>query len=73
MDRDGGPLLGVLVQPAAALIVIEVLVAIAKVNWARGFYWTRGGWEMRALMALLAAILVATAPGSRPRGNHRTS
>lgn len=65
-------LLGVLVRPAAALIVIEMLVAIAKVNVRRGFYWTQGGWEMPALMALLAAILVVTVPGSRPAGNRRT-
>jgi len=58
-------LLGVLVRPAAALITVEMLVAIVKVNWARGFYWSRGGWEMPALLALLAVILAVTAPGSR--------
>ena len=61
-------LLGVLVRPAAALIATEMLVAIVKVNWARGFYWTRGGWEMPALMALLAAVLAVTAPGAARRG-----
>lgn len=69
-------LLGVLVRPAAALIVIEMLVAIIKVNWARGFYWTRGGWEMPALMALLAAVLAITAPGTvrpAPPAERRTS
>ena len=66
-------LLGVLVRPAAALIAIEMLVAITKVNWARGFYWTGGGWEMPALMALLAAILAVTAPGSRLPAERRRS
>ncbi|HKX17602.1 MAG TPA: DoxX family protein [bacterium] len=61
-------LLGVLVRPAAALLVIEMLVAIIKVNWARGFYWTHGGWEMPALMALLAAVLAMTAPGTTRPG-----
>ncbi|HLY22348.1 MAG TPA: DoxX family protein [bacterium] len=65
-------LLGVLVRPAAALIAIEMLVATAKVNWARGFYWTHGGWEMPVLMALLAAILAVTAPGSRRPAKRRT-
>ena len=68
-------LLGVLVRPAAALLVVEMLVAIVKVNWARGFYWTRGGWEMPALMALLAAVLAITAPGTvrpAPPARHRT-
>ncbi|HLW49137.1 MAG TPA: DoxX family protein [bacterium] len=55
--------LGVLVRVAAILIVIEMVIAIAKVNIHRGFYWTQGGWEMPALMALLAAILAVTAPG----------
>jgi putative oxidoreductase len=58
-------LLGVLVRPAATLIVIEMLVATVKVNWARGYYWTRSGWEMPVLMALLAAIIAVTAPGAR--------
>jgi putative oxidoreductase len=55
--------LGVLVRLAATLIVIEMLVAIAKVNIHRGFYWNTGGWEMPALMAVLAAIIAATASG----------
>lgn len=64
-------LFGVLVRPAAALIAVEMLVAAVKVNWARGFYWNRGGWEMPVLLAVLAAILAATAPGSRPRRERR--
>ena len=63
--------LGVLVRPAAVLILIEMLVAIAKVNARRGFYWTQGGWEMPALLVLLVAILAATAPGSRLRAERR--
>ena len=55
--------LGVLVRPAAALIAIEMLVAAAKVNIHRGFYWTQGGWEMPVLLALLAAIVAVSAPG----------
>jgi putative oxidoreductase len=66
--------LGVLVRPAAALIVIEMLVAIAKVNIHRGFYWSQGGWEMPALLALLAAIIAVTAPAARllPAGRRGT-
>jgi putative oxidoreductase len=55
--------LGVLVRIAASLIFAEMIVAIVKVNSHRGFYWTGGGWEMPALMALLAAILAVTVPG----------
>lgn len=65
-------LLGVLVRPAATLIAIEMVVAAVKVNWARGYYWTRDGWEMPILMALLAVILAVTAPGSRLRAARRT-
>ena len=50
-----------------------MLVAIAKVNWVRGFYWTRGGWEMPALMAVLAVILVLTAPGAGSAAERRTA
>lgn len=66
-------LLGVLVRPAAALLVIEMLVATVKVNWARGYYWTSGGWEMPVLLAILAAILAVTAPGSRLPAERRRS
>ena len=62
---------GVFVRVAAALIVLEMLVAIVKVNVHRGFYWTRGGWEMPALLALLAAILAVTAPGRPGRAARR--
>ena len=68
-------LFGVLVRPAAALLVLEMLVAIIKVNWARRFYWNRGGWKMPALMALLAAVFAITAPGTvrpAPPAEHRT-
>jgi len=63
--------LGVLVRPAAALIAVEMLVATVKVNWARGFVWTHGGWEMPVLLAVLAAILAVTAPGGPRREEDR--
>ena len=63
--------LGVWVRVAAALIAIEMIVAIIKVNSHRGFLWTQGGWEMPALLALLAAILAVTAPGRPVRGARR--
>lgn len=62
---------GVFVRAAAALLVLEMLVAIVKVNVHRGFYWNRGGWEMPALLALLAAILAVTAPGRSGRAARR--
>jgi putative oxidoreductase len=65
-------LLGIFVRPAAALITIEMLVAVVKVNFRRGFYWTQGGWEMPALLALLAAILALTTPSTLLRGSRRT-
>lgn len=65
--------LGVLVRPAATLIAIEMLVATAKVNGARGYYWTRGGWEMTVLLALLALIVAVTAPASRLPAGRRTT
>jgi putative oxidoreductase len=63
--------LGVLVRPAAALIAIEMLVATVKVNWARGFLWSRGGWETPVLLAVLAAIVAVTGRGWGPREDER--
>ena len=53
---------GVYPRFAAALIAVEMIVAGAKVNVARGFYWTKGGWEVPLVFAVLCAVLVLTAP-----------
>jgi len=59
-------LLGVLVPVAAALIGIEMVVAGVTVNLARGYYWTRGGWEMPLILAVLCGVLALTSPGRTP-------
>jgi putative oxidoreductase len=63
--------LGVFTRAAAALIGVEMVVAGVKVNAARGFYWTRGGWEVPLIFAVLCAVLVLTVPERRPAGAAR--
>jgi len=55
-------LLGVFTRIAATLIAVEMIVAAIKVNLARGFYWTKGGWEVPLVFAVLCAVLALTAP-----------
>jgi len=49
---------------AAALIAIEMIIAGLRVNLARGFYWTGGGFEVPLVFAVMALVLVLTGPGS---------
>jgi putative oxidoreductase len=53
---------GVYARLAAALIAVEMIVAGTKVNFARGFYWTKGGWEVPLIFAVLCVVLVLTVP-----------
>jgi putative oxidoreductase len=56
---------GFLTRPAAALITIEMIVAGVRVNMPRGgFFWTKGGFEVPLVFAVLGAILVFTGPGT---------
>jgi len=54
-------LFGVFTRPAATLIAVEMIVAGIKVNLARGFYWTKGGWEVPLIFAVLCVVLALTA------------
>jgi len=63
--------LGVFTRVAAVLIGVEMIVAGIKVNSTRGFYWTRGGWEVPLVFTVLCAVLALTTPGRRPAGTAR--
>ena len=56
-------LLGFLTRIWASLIVIEMIVAIIKVNWARGFFFDKGGWEIPLAFGGLVLALALMGPG----------
>ncbi len=56
--------LGLITRVAAGLIVVEMTIAGLKVNLARGFYWTKGGFEVPLVFAVLGLILVLAGPGA---------
>jgi putative oxidoreductase len=56
-------LIGVAVDLAALLIIIEMLGAIALVHWGNGFDFTKGGWEHPFTVLSMALALVFAGPG----------
>ncbi len=56
-------LFGLLTRLWASLIVIEMIVAIVKVNWARGFISPQIGWEFPFACGVIAFALVLMGPG----------
>lgn len=54
-----------LLNPLGPLAIIAVmLVAIAKVHWAKGLWITEGGMEYNLLLLMLSAVIGLTGPGS---------
>lgn len=49
--------LGLLTPIGAALIVMVMAVAIAKVHWRKGFWNSQGGYEFNLILAALALVL----------------
>jgi putative oxidoreductase len=56
-------LLGIAVDLAAILVVIEMLGAITLVHWANGFDFTKGGWEHPFTVLGIALALAFAGPG----------
>ena len=56
--------LGLFTRLAGGLIVIEMVIAGLRVNLPRGFYWTKGGFEVPLIFAVLGSILVLAGPGA---------
>ena len=51
--------IGLLVRPAAAVLVVVALVAIFSVHWVNGFFMSNNGYEYAlALLAACAALLL---------------
>jgi putative oxidoreductase len=56
-------LLGVAVDVAGLLVIIDMLGAIALVHWANGFDFTKGGWEHPFTVLCMALALALAGPG----------
>jgi putative oxidoreductase len=56
-------LIGIAVDIAALLVIIEMLGAIALVHWANGFDFTKGGWEHPFTVLSMALALALAGPG----------
>jgi putative oxidoreductase len=63
-------LLGVAVELAALLVIIDMLGAIALVHWANGFDFTKGGWEHPFTVLMMAVVLALAGPGRMAIGKH---
>jgi len=58
-------LIGVAVDIAALLVIVDMLGAIALVHWPNGFDFTKGGWEHPFTILCMALTLALTGPGRR--------
>ena len=56
-------LIGVAVDIAALLVMIDMLGAIALVHWGNGFDFTKGGWEHPFTVLCMALALALAGPG----------
>ena len=56
-------LLGVAVDIAGLLVIIDMVGAIYFVHWANGFDFTKGGWEHPFTVLVMALTLALAGPG----------
>jgi putative oxidoreductase len=56
-------LLGVAVDLAGLLVIIDMLGAIALVHWPNGFDFSKGGWEHPFTVLAMALTLALAGPG----------
>jgi len=64
-ELGGGLLLalGLLTPLGAFALVVVMLMAIATVHWAKGFWGTAGGYEFNLAIIAAALAVAATGPG----------
>lgn len=65
-------LLGVAVDLAGILVIIDMLGAIVTVHWASGFDFTKGGWEHPFTVLAMALALALAGPGRMSVGARGT-
>jgi putative oxidoreductase len=56
-------LLGIAVDLAGLLVVIDMLGAIAFVHWSKGYDMSKGGWEYPFAILCMALALALAGPG----------
>jgi putative oxidoreductase len=66
-------LLGIAVDIAGVLVIIDMLGAIALVHWANGFDFTKGGWEHPFTVLAMALALALAGPGGYAVGGGRAA
>jgi putative oxidoreductase len=66
-------LLGIAVDIAGVLVIIDMLGAIALVHWANGFDFTKGGWEHPFTVLAIALALALAGPGGYAVGGGRAA
>jgi putative oxidoreductase len=66
-------LLGVAVDLAGILVIINMLGAIVTVHWPNGFDFTKGGWEHPFTVLAMALTLALAGPGDYALGRKRAS
>jgi putative oxidoreductase len=64
-------LLGIAVDLAGLLVIIDMLGAIVTVHWANGFDFTKGGWEHPFTVLAMALALALAGPGGYSVGRSR--
>jgi putative oxidoreductase len=66
-------LLGVAIDIAGVLVIIDMIGAIALVHWANGFDFTKGGWEHPFTVLAMALALALAGPGGYAVGGGRAA
>jgi putative oxidoreductase len=66
-------LLGVAVDIAGILVIIDMIGAIAFVHWANGFDFTKGGWEHPFTILAIALAIALAGPGGYSLGRGRAA
>lgn len=64
-------LLGVAVDLAGLLVVIDMLGAIATVHWSKGFATANGGWEFPFAVLCMGLAVALAGPGGFAMGGRR--
>ena len=65
-------LVGVAVDLAAILVIIDMLGAIIMVHWPNGFDFTKGGWEHPFTVLAMALVVALAGPGRMSMGRDGT-
>jgi putative oxidoreductase len=66
-------LLGIAVDLAGLLVIIDMLGAIFTVHWASGFDFTKGGWEHPFTVLAMALALALAGPGDYSIGARKSA